>query len=129
MRRSCDHCGVEYEAKTARSKYHATKCRVAAGEARRHAPVVEFPRREDDRPGGLVASVRATLDAVDRANSPLGQSALLLAAQVEAGGHTGSALAALNRELRATLAEASRGTVRSSVAQMRDELAERRKHA
>lgn len=128
MRRSCDHCGVEYEAQTTRSKYHSPKCRRAALDARKATPVVPLPARETE-PAELSASVQAALEDVGRASTPLGLSALLLAGQIEAGGHTGSALAALNRELRSTLAEATRGTVRSSVAAMRDELAARRRQA
>jgi hypothetical protein len=56
-------------------------------------------------------------------------SALLLAAQIDTRQESGSSLAALNRELRATLAEATRGQVKSGLSSMRDELAERRKGA
>lgn len=54
---------------------------------------------------------------------------MLLAAQIDGGQESGSSLAALNREMRATLAEATRGQVKSGLASMRDELAERRQRA
>lgn len=128
MDRRCEACGQPITGRVTK-RFCSTTCRTRVSKG----TVVPFTQRDDDAPavteGALTRSVRAELEDVDRVGSALGVSALGLAARIDSGKEPGSALAALNRELRATLAEATRGTVRSSVARMRDELAERRKHA
>lgn len=121
-------CPVDGKPLTGRvdQRYCSEKC---SKKARRAQSVVELrtpdtPRT--DRPS-LEESVRAELERADAETSGLGVSALLLAAQIDGGLESGSSLAALNRELRATLAEATRGQVKSGLASMRDELAERRR--
>ena len=127
MRATCAHCGEPMEAASSRKRFCSTTCRVRAHEA---AKVTPLQRSERSQPAGRVAdAVRAELKRVGRESSSLGASALLLAERIDAGKEPGSALAALNRELRATLAEALRGETRSGVAAMRDELAERRARA
>jgi hypothetical protein len=54
-------------------------------------------------PGRLSAATRAELAAVGRVESPAGQQALMLAERLDAGQDTGSGIAALSRELRATM--------------------------
>jgi hypothetical protein len=57
--------------------------------------------------GSLAAATQAELDRAGRLGSAVGQAALALARRIDASqGETGSALAALVREHRATLAEA-----------------------
>jgi hypothetical protein len=53
-------------------------------------------------------AVRRELDVAGRGASALGQAALLLAERIDAGTDTGSVVAALSRELRATLEAATR---------------------
>lgn len=122
----CAGCGERLEGMSPRAKYHGAKCRkrVQRGMV---VPIRSEPR--DTGEGVLTAAVRAELEAVDRASSALGVAALVLARRIDSGQEPGSAVSGLSRELRATLAEATRGTVRSSVAQMRDELAARRRQA
>lgn len=74
--------------------------------------------------GPLVSATRLSLQAVDREATPHGQAALALAARVDAGHEHGSAVAALVRELRATLTEAMAGV--RAVDDVVDELRARR---
>ena len=78
---------------------------------------------------GLAAAVLAELEAAGRVDTAGGQSALTLARRIEDGRDTGSAIASLNREMRATLAEAVKGAKvpLSSIESYRDELADRRR--
>lgn len=93
---------------------------VPLDEARAESPAVD---------GSVAARVRAELESAGRADSWLAESALMLARRLDSGQEPGTAVKGLNAELRATMAEALRGAVRSSVASMRDELAERRRLA
>lgn len=130
MRRSCDSCGKPYEAKTSRSKFCGTTCRVRSSRGA-HAPaeVTTLPDRTPD--AGLAAAVREELGAAGRADTMLGRAALALAARIDAQQDTGSGIAALARELRATIVAAMAGVqpANSPVIVMRDELASRRKGA
>lgn len=122
MTRSCEQCGKSFEAQRATRRYCSSTCR--ANKSLGAAPVAVVPA---DGEGAFTAATRRELVAADRVESALGQSALLLAARLDAG-EGGSAAAALNREWRATrvdaLAGASAGL--SPVEQARDELARRR---
>lgn len=74
----------------------------------------------------ILAATRAELDRVGQAESPLGTLALALAARLDrSGGDAGSAVAALAKELRQTLADATRG-VGSTMVDPVDELKKRR---
>lgn len=55
----------------------------------------------------LAASTRAELAAVGRLETAAGQAALLLAERLDAGRDTGQGLAALTREWRVTMAQAT----------------------
>ena len=122
-------CPVDGRPLTGQStqKYCSEKC---SKRARRAGSVVHLERPDaPGQPGDLSVSVRAELERVGRESSALGVSVLVLAARIDSGQESGSALAALNRELRATLAEALRGEQQSGVSSMRDELADRRAKA
>src|SRR5690349_18271008 len=126
--RACPVDGKPIEGR-ADKLYCSEKC---SKRARRSGAVVALrPPGEAGQAGhpSLADSTRAELAQAGRETSGLGASALLLAARIDSGSEPGSALAALNRELRATLAEALRGEQKSSVSAMRDELAERRARA
>lgn len=116
------------EVKRATKRFCSSTCRVRASQG----TVVPFVRDSGNpapSEGPLAKAVRLELEAVDRVASALGVAALVLAGRIDSGQEPGSAVSGLNRELRATLAEANRGTVRSGVATMRDDLAARRKQA
>lgn len=125
MKRPCDSCGQSYEAKTARSRFCSTRCRVRAS----RGDVIDLSqRREVAQEGALETAARAELNTAGVLESFLAQDALRLARMVDAGKGTDAAVAALNRELRATMADALARAKRpdSPVTQMRDELAARR---
>lgn len=120
MRRNCGHCGAEFEGRTSRATYCATRCRVAANRAKRTGVVLELP---------VPAAGESLVDAIsravgDRESDPLAQIALVLARRIVDGRDAGSSVAALARELRATLtalgtASAGAPAVGSRVAQFR----------
>ena len=73
--------------------------------------------------------MRAELEGVGRLETSLGQAALVLAQRIEGVRESGSAVASLTREMRATLVEATRGAKaqESRLESYRDELAARRR--
>lgn len=117
MERACDGCGRPYEAKRKTSRFCSDLCRArnkgASGEP--EAPSLN---------GHVAASTRAMLEKAERVETPLGASALLLASRIDSAQDTGSALAALNKEWRATLAQATDGV--KMAASPLDELKARR---
>lgn len=121
-------CPVDGKPLTGRvdQRYCSEKCskRARRGGALLTLPTPDAPRA--DRPS-LVDRTAADLKAAGADDSGLAASALLLAEQIDSRQESGSSLAALNREWRATMAEATRGQVRSGLASMRDELAARRR--
>jgi hypothetical protein len=72
----------------------------------------------------LVNAVKADLDAAGRLDTPLGQQAVRLAQRMCSPYDTGSALAAVSKELRSVMAEALKDVDAGGDAL--DELAERR---
>jgi hypothetical protein len=123
-------CPVDGKPLTGRSdqRYCSERCSKRARRRQAVVPLRTADAPRTERPS-LVESVRADLRRADAESSSLGVSALVLAERIDSQQEAGSSLAALNRELRATLAEATRGQVKSGLASMRDELAERRVRA
>lgn len=123
MQGACKRCGRPFVAKRPSRVYCGSACRSKAAQARKAglpesvAPVqvVRLPAPT----GQLAAATRAELEAADRLDTMLGQAALNLAVRVDAGQDTGSAIAAMVRELRATMERALDG-----VPAARDELDE-----
>lgn len=134
MERPCDVCGTAYEAKRKTSRYCSTRCRTRASRAG-GVKVVDLPTVPPESPPGLgsvAAATLAALEMAERANTPMGQASLALARRLdEPGADTGSAMAAVAKQLEAMLASATKGAASaSSPDQLRDELAARRqKHA
>ncbi len=104
MKRDCDACGMEYEAQRKTSRYCSTRCRMRASR-RPEAPVAADPLHS----GGLVESLRRELADAGRLDTALGQQAIALAVKLASPFDTGSAMAAVSRELRAVREEALRG--------------------
>jgi hypothetical protein len=128
---TCQRCGEPFEAKHPRAKWCSERCRKAV---QRGAEVVALPgvSAGDDNPsshGPVYASTLSDLEAAGRVDTWSGQSALVLARRMdEAGRDTGSALAAVQRQLAAAMAEALRGAgAATAPGKLRDELAERRR--
>lgn len=126
MERSCQSCGGPYAAKRATARFCSERCRKRA---QRGHVIAVFPGTAGGTVGTvLVDAVRGELSGAGRLGTALGEVVLMLATRIEAGQDTGSAVAALTREMRASLAEAVKGAnaPRSSLASYRDELAARR---
>lgn len=122
VERRCDHCGRPYEAKRKTSRFCCDSCRAKHGQGRPAKPVVTpMPRPTE---AGVVRAAREALEAAGRLGSPLGAAALALAERVDSGEERGSALAAVVKELRATLAEATKDA--TAVGDPVDELRARR---
>lgn len=127
MRRACDVCGGEYEARRKTSRYCSTKCRTQASRAglsEARAEVTPMPAME-----GVIDATRLELEAAGRLNTAKGQVAMLLARRLETPtAETGSAVAALARQWQASLdaAMAGAGQEGSALQKARDELADRR---
>lgn len=106
MQRNCDVCGVSYEAKRPSSKFCTATCR------QRHNRGVKPLVKASDGPDGLtVASVRAELEACGRLDGFLGAAALQLAERIDQATAV-MGFAALVKELRATMAQATDGVAR-----------------
>lgn len=119
MRKTCEVCPTEFEAKRASAKYCSERCKKRA--QRRHgggmaAKVLPLPAELTSEPtptpavvGSVAAATMAELASAGRPETAVGQAALALARRIDhAAAETGSALAALVREHRAALAEAVR---------------------
>jgi len=104
MDAQCASCGGTFEAQRSSAKYCGQTCRKRGS---RRGEVATLPPA--DEPVGLVAATLAELQAAGRADTALGQQALALAERVNNPRDTGSAIAALSRELRAVMVEALKG--------------------
>jgi hypothetical protein len=114
--RVCEGCGASFVARSG-AKFCGATCRKRG--SRRVKPGDAAPVAVD-----LLASVEADLSAGRRLETFLGQQAVTLARSMSSGLHTGSALAALSKELRAVMDEALKGA--SAVADPVDEVRDRR---
>lgn len=134
MERICDACGESYLAKRATSRYCSDRCRKRALRARAAEVVAIDPGKKRrtrsrkppppaDEPS-VAAATKTDLAAVGRLAGPLGQAAMVLAGRIDAHRDTGSALAAVTKEWRATMSAATAGVKRE--ANPLDELRERR---
>src|SRR4051794_26549205 len=116
MERACDYCGRTYEAQTSRSRYCCTSCRARACDRGMSAPaspdvVKTLPVAVAEPVAGDVeAATAVALSEAGRSETPLGCLALSLARRVDnSQRETGQAVAALARQLAATLEGALAG--------------------
>jgi hypothetical protein len=100
MSKLCGACGRELP--TRQRKWCDETCRKRGQRAGVAGSVSEMPVK----PGRVEKATRSQLEAADRLDTPAGASALVLAAKLDRGGDTGSAIAALVRELRSALVDA-----------------------
>lgn len=119
----CVVCGDGFEAKLRTAKYCGERCKKRARRSGQQGAgsVVALPSRPsavapvgDDGPAAeslppLVQSVVDTLAAAGRLDTWRGQQALHIAVQIHAPMDTGSAKAALHRQLDVAMGEALRG--------------------
>lgn len=135
MWRACDACGIQYEAKTSKSRFHEPKCRVAYHRGARPPATLKVapPPVPADEPlsATLVGATRRQLEEAGRLDTWLGQQALALAQILATGRGTPSGLSSASKELRETMTAALRGadSPTSAVNRHRDELATRRQRA
>lgn len=113
--RQCAGCGAELPLPKSSGRPR-TKCETCsptrARDARRRAPQklagvtsIDLPQH----PPSLVDATRAQLEAAGRLDSVAGQAALILAAQLVGGQHSGAGFAALAKGLREAMGEAMDG--------------------
>jgi hypothetical protein len=101
--KDCAECGASFEAKG-----NAKRCPLC----RRGRP-------------SILAAVEAQLAALGKEAAPLGATAVVLAARLDAGADPGSAMAAMSKELRTIMTELTRTA--TIAADPVDELLARRK--
>ncbi|MEU8717489.1 hypothetical protein [Streptomyces sp. NPDC048663] len=125
MRKKCEECGEQFEAKRSTAKYCSNGCRVQAqrgaanGKSKStRSTVVAFGLAavppDEDRPrrlGPLEQQAQAELESFGRAETLAGGVVLALARRIDQAGpaDTGSGFAALAKELRAAMAVALAG--------------------
>lgn len=138
MRRSCNVCGTPYEAKSRTSMYCGKTCGMRASRKRRaeeaSGTVVAIgPTSAEvgEVAGAVESATLAVLTDTARVDTPLGRAALVMARKVDGGRDTGAGLAALVKQLEATLRSATSGVAQDSspLDNARDELAARRASA
>lgn len=122
MTAKCAGCGKDFEAQRKTARFCGPTCRQRA-HRRPDAPAAPVQVITPAEPA-LVAATRKELEAAGRLETTLGQAALRLAEQMSDGRDTGSAMAALSKELRAVMAEALADAPK--VADSVDELSQRR---
>ena len=104
--RVCDYCAGEIAATAPRNtKYCSTKCRKDSQRAPELAVVPSPP--DEAEPDPLVEAVRRELEAAARLDTALGQQALAAAVRMSAA--SGTAFAALSKELRELMTAATKG--------------------
>lgn len=92
---TCAQCGEEFEAKRSTAKFCGARCRQ---QSRRAMPAVELEPTDEGLPRILVVT-RTEVERLKKVDTVLGQQALELAARLASPKDTGSAIAAVSREL------------------------------
>ena len=125
MTRSCDSCGASYESIRATSRFCTPKCRKRGSRSpTKSAPSHSVPEIVPDGLG-LLATVVRELEAANVLDTVLGQLAVEIVGRVLNRAETGSAVAALTKQLRDTMTAALASSV-VVVADPLDELRNRR---
>lgn len=103
MQRACDSCSVSYDAVRPSSRYCSSRCRGRASRAGTSKPRVSVEAPIASTSTLVADQVRRELGEL--IDSAAGQMALSLALRLDAAVDTGSAMAAVARELRSILTE------------------------
>lgn len=114
----CNQCGEPFEAKRSTAKYCGGRCRQ---QARRRATPAEAAAAAPNLPR-IVELVTQELESLKKTDTVLGAQALELALRMTSMRDTGSAIAALSRELDRVMLR-----LRSGVAKQEDEVASARR--
>lgn len=129
-------CGVEFEAKHPRAKWHSDACRKRAARAEVAHPTQDAapPAPDPVAPapgdqGPVEVATRHELEQAGKLQTTLGQACVVLARRLDRPHmESGSGLATLANGLSKVMAAATKGSAKSSSpAQLRDEVGERRK--
>lgn len=123
MSRACVACGASFEAQRETARYCSPKCRKRGSRGGLTGVVVEPPAPRVAT-GAVVKAARTRLLEAGVLDTMEGQAALLIAERMESGNDTGSGIAALNRELAATVDRAL--SQQAAAADPMDELRARR---
>lgn len=123
--RKCAHCGDPISPeRPAHTRFCKDLCRTKATQRRRkglpedYAPVVRLhtgadapgtPEDQGEARGPVYKATLAELQRGSRVDTPLGQAALALASRLDLSRDSGSAMAALAKQLSDSLSEAMRG--------------------
>jgi hypothetical protein len=116
MRRNCDICGREYDARRSDSRMCSAACRQRRSRGAEPPPAEETP---------LLIATRQELEAAGKLETMLGQQALALAARMS-GTETLGGIASLSRELRVVMTAAVGSMPKPGVGDSVDELRQRR---
>lgn len=121
--KTCKQCGAPLPLPSGRGRPR-TRCELCAPSVKR-TPV---PVPTVTASGGVTAAARAELQAAGTVDTTAGQAALRIAAAVDSGEEHGASLAALVKQLNATMVVAVGKSEPDAdpIQQLRDELAARR---
>lgn len=115
VNRTCERCRRPFTAVNSSARFCSASCRAMAAKDRSKgrgvAPVttvtpVTTPDAQPESSISVLEAVRRKLDAAGEADSPAGRMALTMAARADSGQDSGSALAALMKQLAVTLEDA-----------------------
>lgn len=104
MTRACDQCGVDYEAKRPSSRYCSARCRNRSARANGGKPRPSASQPEATAPDSAIAD-HVARELGNQVDTAAGQMAIALARRLDANLDTGSAMAAVARELRTLIVE------------------------
>ena len=130
MEATCARCAQPFSTSSKRARFCSVKCRTQATRARAQGQPEALPAakpkrtrkpKPTDSPTGTLGAVVAELTEAGRLQTSAGQAAVALARRIDDGAESSSGLAALTREMRAAMAEAT-----ANVAQAGDALDELR---
>jgi hypothetical protein len=125
---TCAQCGEAFEGKRRTAKYCSPTCRQRS--RRRATPAETEAALDLELGGGIVAMTRRELTSLKKLDSVVGQQAMTLAIRMTSGKETGSAIAALSRELTRVLQLArAAGEVKDPVDEVRERREQKRARA
>jgi signal transduction histidine kinase len=107
MTRACDQCGADYDAKRPSSRFCSARCRNRHSRAAGSRPkATKVPNEAPaEQPPDTAIADHVARELGDQANTAAGQMAVALARRLDANIDTGSAMAAVARELRTLMTE------------------------
>ncbi len=127
MKRKCNSCGNEYEAKRPASKYCGDTCRKRGSRAG-SADIAEMPTTSAPSTP-LLDAARRELEAAGVADTAMGQQALELARRMSDPRAMGLSVAPISKELRAVMTEAMREAPTASALDELRARRDRKRHA